>query len=255
MERGCRVCQNHNQGVEMITFKSIASSSEGNAYLLSDGSSTLLLEAGIPIARIKQAVNFRLSEQVDACIISHAHFDHSKAIPALLQAGIPCHMSIGTAQKLGCLLHRKCHTIKAERQVDIGGWIVLPFAGVHDPDEECLGFLLQSRYTGEKVLFATDTAYIPNRFRGLNLIAVECNWDQETMTENIEKHALTWSQYRRIMATHMGLNTLCEFLKANDLNGVKTIYLLHLSDGNCSEQLMIKTVQALTGIPTVACSK
>jgi len=239
----------------MIQFKSIASSSDGNAYLLSDGNSTLLLEAGIPIARLNKALDFRLSEQVDACLCTHVHADHSQAIPALLKAGIECHMSIGTAEKLGCLLHRKCHTIKAERQVDIGGWIVLPFAGVHDPEIDCLGFLLHSKATRERCLFATDTAYISPRFNGLNVIAVECNYDILTMDWNVQKHALTWAQYLRIVATHMGLNTLCEFLKANDLSGVREIHLLHLSDGNANEELMIKTVQALTGIPTTACQK
>ena len=239
----------------MITFTSIASSSLGNAYTISDGNSTLLLEAGIPIARLNKALDFRLSGKIDACICTHIHADHSQAIPALLKAGIECHISIGTAEKLGCLLHRKCHTIKAERQVDIGGWIVLPFAGVHDPDVDCLGFLLHSKATGERCLFATDTAYIPHRFNGLNVIAVECNYDTKTLQRNVDKHDLTWDQYQRIVATHFGLHNVCEFLKANNLSAVREIFLLHLSDGNSNEELMVKTVQALTGIPTVACSK
>jgi len=239
----------------MIQFTSYASSSSGNLYTINDGKSTLLLEAGIPITKINKALDFRLSGMVDACLCTHVHADHSQAIPALLKAGIPCYMSIDTARKIGVLLHRKCHTIHAERQVDIGGWIVLPFAGVHDPEIDCLGFLLQSKLTGEKAVFCTDSSYIPHRFRGLNLVACEANWDLETITRNVEKGAITYSQYRRIVATHMGLNTLCEFLKANDLSAVREIFLLHLSDGNCIEELMVKTVQALTGIPTIACQK
>ena len=184
-----------------------------------------------------------------------AIFDHARAASDLLKAGVPCYMSISTAEKLGCLLHRKCHTIHAERQIDVGGWIVLPFAGAHDPDVDCLGFLLQSKLTGEKAVFATDTSYIPHRFNKLSAIFCECNWDLEAMTKNIENGSLSWSQYQRIVATHMGLNTLCEFLKANDLSAVREVHLLHLSDSNANEQLMVKTVQELTGIPTIACQK
>ena len=49
----------------MIKFTSIASSSEGNAYTISDGNSTLLLEAGIPIARINKALGFRLEKVLE----------------------------------------------------------------------------------------------------------------------------------------------------------------------------------------------
>ena len=56
----------------MIKIKSIASSSKGNLYYITDGETPLLLEAGIPIKKIKEGINFRLSG-VRGCLISHAH--------------------------------------------------------------------------------------------------------------------------------------------------------------------------------------
>ena len=55
-----------------ITIKTLASGSTGNAYHISDGSTSLLIECGIPIAKIKQGLNYRLSG-VDGCLISHQH--------------------------------------------------------------------------------------------------------------------------------------------------------------------------------------
>ena len=57
----------------MIEFKSIASGSKGNAYIVKSGSvAPLLLEAGIPIKRLKENLNFGLTG-LAGCLISHEH--------------------------------------------------------------------------------------------------------------------------------------------------------------------------------------
>jgi phosphoribosyl 1,2-cyclic phosphodiesterase len=55
-----------------ITIKTLASGSSGNAYHISDGKANVLIECGIPIAKIKQGLNYRLSE-VEGVLISHEH--------------------------------------------------------------------------------------------------------------------------------------------------------------------------------------
>ncbi len=56
----------------------IASGSTGNAYLVDDGRSTLLLECGVRLKEIQSAANFSL-HKIAACLVSHEHKDHSKA--------------------------------------------------------------------------------------------------------------------------------------------------------------------------------
>ena len=56
----------------MLTLKSFASSSKGNCYQLVDGSSSLLIEAGIQFKRIQVALGFEVSG-LDGCLISHEH--------------------------------------------------------------------------------------------------------------------------------------------------------------------------------------
>jgi phosphoribosyl 1,2-cyclic phosphodiesterase len=157
-------------------------------------------------------------------------------------------MSAGTAAAIGCDKHRRCYTIKASRQDDFHGWIVLPFSVIHDCAEP-LGFLLQSKSTKEKLLFATDTAYIGNRFEGLNYIMVECNYDDATMQENIAAGVITFAQYDRVLKTHFGLERVVEFIKANDVSQVKEIHLLHLSSGNSNRERIESTIKRLTGTP------
>lgn len=57
----------------------LASSSKGNCYRVSNGSTPLLLECGIRFKEIQQKLNFRLSE-IAGCLVSHEHQDHCKAV-------------------------------------------------------------------------------------------------------------------------------------------------------------------------------
>jgi metal-dependent hydrolase (beta-lactamase superfamily II) len=59
-----------------MKFTSFASSSKGNAYLLqAEGAAPLLLEAGIPIKKIREALrNFRINlSDLGGVLISHEH--------------------------------------------------------------------------------------------------------------------------------------------------------------------------------------
>ena len=55
-----------------ITIKTLASGSSGNCYLISDDTTTLLIECGLTVQKIKQGLKYRLSG-VDGCLISHQH--------------------------------------------------------------------------------------------------------------------------------------------------------------------------------------
>ena len=224
----------------MITFTPHFSSSAGNLYTVTGGTSTIMLECGARITKIRQALNHKLSS-IEACLITHSHGDHAKAAEDVIAAGVDLYCSYGTAQALGITGHHRVHIIEALKQFRVGPWTILPFDVAHDA-EEPLGYLI---INGEdKLLFAADTAYIRHRFAGLTMIAVECNYSKRTMSPDIPlAHKL------RVMRSHMSLDTVLGFLAANDLSGVRSIHLLHLSDDNSNEDLFKTKVQAATGIP------
>jgi phosphoribosyl 1,2-cyclic phosphodiesterase len=229
----------------MIEIRPLASSSAGNAYLVTDGRSPLLLDCGLPIRELKQATGYRLSTLV-GCLLSHEHQDHSKAVRDVMKAGIDCYMSAGTAEALGISGHR-LHIIKAKQQFRIGTWTILPFETQHDAAEP-LGFLLANQY-GEKLLYATDTFYIRYRFQGLTHIAVECNYSLDILRANVEAGMVEPALKNRILKSHFSLENVKNFLKANDLSKVREIWLLHLSDGNSDAERFKREIQALTGKP------
>lgn len=225
----------------------MASSSRGNSYLVeADGIAPLLLECGIPIKQLRAKAGFGLSD-LAGCIVSHEHGDHSKAIKDLLKAGVDVWTSEETAEALEVRNHHRINILMAGEQEYIGEWVVLPFDLHHDVPTH--GFLIGDP-NFEKLLFIPDTSYIRNRFEGVSIIAIECNYLADRLSHNIQSGALPQVVGRRVRRNHMSLDTVIGMLKANDLSKCREIWLLHLSDGNSDENQMRRKVQEATGIAT-----
>jgi len=56
----------------MIDFEILKSGSKGNCYILSDSYTKIMLECGLPVAKIKKKGGYRLHE-IQACLVSHGH--------------------------------------------------------------------------------------------------------------------------------------------------------------------------------------
>ena len=137
-----------------MTFTSLASSSKGNAYVVSDGDTTLLLECGLPIRELQKRLGFQLSG-ITACLVSHEHQDHAQAAPQLLKRGVPVYMSEGTARA-----HKSpmddARLVKAGDVFDIGALRIRAFQTFHNTAEP-LGWIIWDTRTHECMLFAVDT--------------------------------------------------------------------------------------------------
>lgn len=227
----------------MIEIKTIATGSKGNAYIVTDGTTPLLLECGISYRDIQRAFDFKMS-QVAGCLVSHEHGDHIKSLKDILKAGIDVYMSEGTKEAIGTNHHR-IQTVRAKKQFTLGTWTIMPFDTEHDVSEP-MGFLLANRL-GEKLLFATDTYFIRYRFPGLTHIMVECNYDMGILNENISSGRVPAVMKKRLMKSHFSLDNVKEFLRANDLSKVQEIWLLHLSDNNSDEAFFKQEIAELTG--------
>lgn len=228
----------------------IASGSSGNAYRIDDGETTLLLDAGIPLRLIKQALNFRVRD-IAGCLITHAHGDHAKAAGDLAKAGVDIYTSKGTLDVCRLTGHRM-KAVEALKEINIGTFAVLPFDVQHDAPDP-LGFLLTSRATGEKLLYFTDTYYIKYRFTGLTHIMGECNYSMDIIEQSVRNGYIPPELVPRLIKSHMSLDHFLDLLKANDLSQVKQIYLLHLSNNNSDAERFKEAVQKLTGTEVYVC--
>jgi phosphoribosyl 1,2-cyclic phosphodiesterase len=228
-----------------VDIRVLGSGSSGNCYWLSDGETPLLLECGLSIAQIRRSTGFRLSE-VAGVLVSHEHGDHAKAAKDVAKAGIDLYASPGTISELGLTGHR-VHAVKPLQRFVLDSWAVMPWEAVHDAAEP-LGFLLASKH-GFKVLYATDTAFVKYRFKGLTHILLEANWSEEIIRSNVDEGVVDSVLYRRIIQNHMSLERAVEMLKANDLSKVQQIILIHLSDSNADPQMFKDAIARVTGKP------
>lgn len=236
----------------MIDVKCLASSSAGNSYAVDDGETVLLLEAGIASKKILSGYA-ELLDRVAGCLVTHEHKDHAKAAWDLTKSGIDVYTSEGTQAAIcpsggSVFWNHRLHTVKAETQYRIGSWFVVPWEAQHDCAEP-LGFLLYSTVTKEKLLFATDTYFIPNTFQGLNIVLVECNYDLMKLTRNVDDGVIPAALKPRILQSHFSLANVKDFLTANELKDVRRIYLCHVSKQNGDKQSFKNEIEALTGIP------
>lgn len=232
-----------------MKFEALASSSAGNAYVVSDEETRILLECGVSHKKLQKLSGFSLSD-FRACLVTHEHKDHAKAVDELISRGMAVYMSQGTADALET---EGVEMVEHMEQFSVGSLDIVPFSTFHDAKEP-LGFLIKSRVDGDVLAFATDTVNLRYKFPGLNILAIEANYDKnilercERMPEKIR---------HRITNSHMEIDTLCDYLRSLDLSRCREIHLLHLSDATSHEGHFInKVVRAVPpGIRITACKK
>lgn len=230
-----------------MIIKCLASGSKGNSYAIDDGATVLLLEAGIKIKDMLHGYANML-DRVVGCLITHEHNDHAISVSKLHNYGVKVYASKGTL--VNCKNVDICKygyiVIEAYKQFNIGSFVVLPFKAEHDCTEP-LGYLIYSTVTKEKLLFATDTYYISNRFNALNYIMVECNYSEQILRDNLMNGSINDTLAKRLIQSHFSLENVKAFLKANDLRRVEEICLLHLSGKNGDSKFFKEEIQRITG--------
>ncbi len=232
-----------------MKLKVLGSSSKGNCYLIeANNNEKLILDAGVNFKIVQKELRFNL-EGIKGVLVTHEHMDHLKYAPNFALNGIDVYASMGTFKKLELVGHR-FKVIKALQQFSIGNFIILPFDTQHDA-EEPLGFLIQYKPTGEKLLYATDTYYIKYKFNKLNYLLLECNYNREIVKENAKNEIINKARYTRLLESHFSLENVIKFLKANDLTNVKKIVICHLSDQNSNEKQMVDEINKVTNIETI----
>lgn len=233
----------------------LGTGSSGNCYKVEIGEATLLLECGLPFKVIQKKLNFKVSE-IDACLVTHEHMDHAKAVKDLMKSGVDCYMTKGTAKALGVSGHRlKAFDTWGEckyKTTYVKDLFIQPFEAVHDVAEP-VSFYIGTKDEKESLVFVTDSAYLKYKIPDCDCLMIECNYVKSVLDKQVEDGKLNINLRNRIVKNHLSLETLVEALKVADLSRCKQIYLMHLSDGNSDEELIKRTIQETTGLEVVMC--
>ncbi|MCI9094217.1 MAG: MBL fold metallo-hydrolase [Coprobacillus sp.] len=231
--------------INSLFIKVIASSSKGNSYIISDGTTTLLIECGLSLKQLKRRTKYIVPSSIDACLITHYHQDHSKALKDMLNAGVDCYALKETFEAKGVSNHYRAKIIKFGDCFMIGTLTIVVLEMKHDVP--CCGFYIHSTVTDEYLLFATDTYLIKTKPAIVNYIMIEANYDVRLVEDDEQKN--------RLFKSHMSIDTTIQYLKSIDLSNVLKIYLMHLSSRHSNEEDFKKRVQAATGVRVVVCEE
>ena len=231
-----------------MTIEALASGSKGNAYMVSDGETRVLIECGVPIGKLRQLTGFKLSK-MQGVLVSHRHEDHCRALLGCISAGVDAYAPQDVFDHKGARGSR-CRPAEPLKPFRVGTFSALPFECHHDC--ECYGYLLHSMATGERLWYFTDTYMVTERFEGVTHIMAECNYSAAALDESVSMGWFPAELKERVARTHMSIDNLLKLLAANDLSQVKEIHLIHMSESNSRAESFKAAVESQTGKPTFA---
>lgn len=230
----------------------LGSSSAGNAYLVSDNSSSILLECGLPIRDMQIKSDFRIAN-VDACLISHLHLDHSRAIHDVIKMGVDVYALPETLSALGVQDHYRTHSIEPLKPITVNTFEIMAITMYHDCP--CVGYMVYSTNTNERLFFATDTYKITVNPQGVDYLILEINYQKEIVNHLVNEGIMEASIRARLLFSHYELSKALNWLKKIDKSRLKRIYVAHLSNQNANAGTVKKSVIAETGVPTTICEQ
>lgn len=239
MSRRIRNKRKNNHHIDAMELTVLGSSSSGNGYIIQSGDEAIILEAGMHPSKAKQALTFN-TEKVKGCFVTHAHGDHAKYV-ALYEKTFPvfANRHVIETKKL-----RQTTEVIAGKGIRTGNFKVLPFNAFHDTP--CLGYYIHHPDMGY-LLFLTDSFMTENRFKEVNHMMVECNYSDTALQAAIDRGDTHPSMRRRLMTTHMELNTVANFIGSHDLTSVYSIILIHLSKFNSDRNEISDMISKVTG--------
>ena len=226
-----------------MEIKTIASSSQGCCYVIESNDFQLLIECGISLNKIREALNHDFSKVV-GCLVSHEHKDHAGFLPKMEKlTNIPIWCTEGTKKRFDlklckCIDNIAVFSLREEFKV-------FPLKFIHDV--ECFGFLIIAGR--ESLFYATDTGKIKYNIPGLSYLMIEANHSFESLINSVRIK----SDVARVADNHLGIDQVVDFVKLHP--DLKEIHLIHLSDAHSDEELFKNIIAAASGVPVYISKK
>lgn len=243
--REMECCMNHDYNLKFFV---LGSGSKGNSVFISDGTTSILIDAGFTSKEIERRLKSKgiQPDTLDAIVLSHEHTDH------VLGAGIlsaryqlPIYLSFGTQQAVEPLFRNvyEYRAFETGASFSINTLTIHPFSISHDA-EEPNGFTVS--YNGTKVGIATDmgmvTHMVRTHLKGCRLLVLEANHDLNMLMDG----PYPWHLKQRIKGRtgHLSNDDTRNLLKDIYHDQLKYVVLAHLSETNNTPQMALHTVKS-----------
>lgn len=221
----------------MLCVTTLASGSEGNCLLVSDGSTHILIDAGISCKRVTAGLRSLGVDPHDiaAILVTHEHSDHICGLATMLKH-LPFHIytSPGTARQLAyrlAILPQRLHPVEPEEEFAVGSLTCQGFTTSHDAAQS-MGYTVSG--AGGRMALATDLGHVTDCVRravlGSDILVVESNHDVDWLQSGPYPYYLK----QRILGDrgHLCNEAGAELAAQAVQAGAHTIILAHLSREN-----------------------
>ena len=216
----------------------LASGSKGNAIYISDGATSVLIDAGLSGIEIERRMKSRgLSpDAIDAILVSHEHSDHIRGVGVLSRRfDLPVYITRKTEQATGSALGKlqdsRIHHFEcgSDFQISTLGFRAFPIS--HDAGDPA-GFTV--RKNGTKIGIATDLGIVTNvvkaHLRDCDALVLEANHDPEMLING----PYPWPLKQRIKGRtgHISNEESKALLQEIKHENLSHVILAHLSETN-----------------------
>ncbi|MBW2565785.1 MAG: MBL fold metallo-hydrolase [Deltaproteobacteria bacterium] len=204
----------------------LASGSKGNAIYVSDGETSVLIDAGL------------------SAIETDEHSDHIQGVGVLSRRyQLPVYINEPTLTAAKAQLGAVNETVRFHPGMDfcIGDLCLHPFSVSHDASDS-VGFTVQDDTT--KVGIVTDlgiaTQLVRHHLKGCRLIILEANHDQRMLEEG----PYPWHVKQRIQSRlgHLSNEASRDLLGEVSHSGLRYVILAHISETNNESEKALSVV-------------
>lgn len=214
----------------------LASGSRGNATYLSDGHSTILIDAGLSGVEIQRRMAAKGLDpsSLSAILVSHEHSDHIQGVGVLSRRfGLPVYINDGTRKASGTALGKlsAVHPFNCGQSFSIGDLTIHPFSISHDAEDPS-GFTIAGSQA--KVGVATDlgiaTGVVRTHLEACNILVLEANHDAQMLIDG----PYPWPLKQRIRGRsgHLSNDDTASLIETIRHDRLAHVILAHLSEEN-----------------------
>ncbi|MCP5510114.1 MAG: MBL fold metallo-hydrolase [Chlamydiales bacterium] len=217
----------------MKGFCPLASGSKGNCLYLGTDKTKILIDAGIGVRRIQQSleeIGVSLSE-IDAVLITHEHADHIRAVDSLSSKyNIPIFANSDTAKGICAALSRMPNfkIFSTGETFEFRDLQIHPFSIQHDTLDP-VAFTIQTPQF--KLGICADlgfvTTLVKSHLQNCDYLYIEANHEPEMV--HASARPMIYKQRVLGRQGHLSNAACAELLKAISHEGLKGVFLAHLS--------------------------
>lgn len=221
----------------------LGSGSAGNATVVTDGSTTLLVDCGFSARETARRMSLAglQAEHVSAILVTHEHGDHIRGVEVFQRrhgmAPVAC--TAGTREAAGFdALTGEVVRLKPGEPTRFSTLSVVPFRTSHDAAEP-VGFRIESD-NGRSIGLATDTGLLTpeaaETLAGVDMLGLESNHDLRMLENGPYPQYL--KQRIRSRNGHLSNPDACNALERLASSRLRRVFALHRSTTNNSASIV-----------------